>query len=176
MRQTSFASMACSMARSLELIGDWWTPLIIRDLHLGVDRFDSLAEDLGISRNLLTKRLAHLTEHAIVTRHRYSEHPPRDRYVLTEAGQALMPVLMALTAWGDRWAATGDGPPMLFRHRGHACTLTVSCATCGEPVRPGEVTVVPGPGARKGPGTSLLADVLGGRAAEIHRAGDDGPA
>lgn len=89
MRQTSFAAMACSMARSLELIGDWWTPLIIRDLQLGVDRFDSLVEDLGISRNLLTARLAHLLGHGIVERHRYSEHPPRDRYALTESGRHL---------------------------------------------------------------------------------------
>jgi DNA-binding HxlR family transcriptional regulator len=166
MRQTSFATMACSMARSLELIGDWWTPLIIRDLHLGVDRFDSLAEDLGISRNLLTTRLAHLTEHGIVTRDRYSEHPPRDRYVLTEAGQALMPVLMALTAWGDRWAAPDEGPPMLFEHRGHPCTPRVSCGTCGEKVGLGEVKVMPGPGARKGPGTRVLAEVLAERAAQ----------
>src|SRR5215469_6199196 len=92
-RQTSFAQMACSLARGLEAIGDWWTPLIIRDLQLGLDRFDALAEDLGISRNLLAARLAHLTEHGIVARHRYSEHPPRHRYVLTEAGRQLLPVL-----------------------------------------------------------------------------------
>jgi DNA-binding HxlR family transcriptional regulator len=163
MRQTSFATMACSLARSLERIGDWWTPLIIRDLHLGVDRFDSLAEDLGISRNLLTSRLAHLTEHGIVARRRYNEHPPRDRYVLTEAGQALVPVLMALTAWGDRWAATEEGPPLLFEHDGHPCTPTVTCQACGEPVGSGALRVVPGPGARKGPGTRVLAGVLAGR-------------
>ena len=110
MRQTSFATMACSLARSLELVGDWWTPLIIRDLQLGVDRFDALADDLGISRNLLTTRLAHLVEHGIVARHRYQEHPPRDRYVLTEAGQELFPVLMALIVWGDRWATPEGGP------------------------------------------------------------------
>ena len=115
MRQTSFAQMACSMARSLELIGDWWTPLIIRDLQLGIDRFDALAEDLGISRNLLTTRLAHLTRHGIVARRRYSDHPPRDRYVLTQAGQELVPVLLALTAWGDRWATPEGGPPPPLR-------------------------------------------------------------
>jgi DNA-binding HxlR family transcriptional regulator len=108
-RQTSFAQMQCSLARGLELIGDWWTPLIIRDLQLGVDRFDALAEDLGISRNLLAGRLAHLVEHGIVARRQYQQHPPRDRYVLTEAGQALVPILMALTAWGDRWATPRGG-------------------------------------------------------------------
>jgi DNA-binding HxlR family transcriptional regulator len=167
MRQTSFAQMACSMARSLELIGDWWTPLIIRDLQLGVDRFDALADDLGISRNLLTTRLAHLAEHGIVARRRYQEHPPRDSYVLTEAGQDLWPVLMALTAWGDRWATAEAGPPLLFEHRrcGHRFTPTVSCDACGEAVDPTEVTAVPGPGAQRGPGTQILAQVLGGAAA-----------
>jgi DNA-binding HxlR family transcriptional regulator len=165
-RQTSFAQMACSMARGLELIGDWWTPLIIRDLQLGVDRFDALAEDLGISRNLLAARLAHLVEHGIVARRRYQEHPPRDRYVLTEAGQDLWPVLMALTAWGDRWATPEAGPPLLFEHRrcGHQFTPTISCDACGQAVDPAEVTAVPGPGARRGPGTQVLAQVLGGAA------------
>ena len=153
------------MARSLELIGDWWTPLIIRDLQLGVDRFDALAGDLGISRNLLTARLAHLVEHGIVARERYSEHPPRDRYVLTEAGQSLVPVLMALTAWGDRWATPEGGPPLLFRHRpcGQRLTPTVACDACGEPVTTADVDVLPGPGARRGPGTRVLAQVLAGR-------------
>ena len=163
MRQTSFAQMACSMARSLELIGDWWTPLIIRDLQLGLDRFDALADDLGISRNLLTTRLAHLTRHGIVARRRYSDHPPRDRYVLTQAGQELVPVLLALTAWGDRWATPEGGPPLVFRHRrcGHQFTPVVSCDACGQPLRPGDVEALPGPGARTGPGTAVLAQVLG---------------
>jgi DNA-binding HxlR family transcriptional regulator len=168
MRQTSFATMACSMARSLELIGDWWTPLIIRDLHLGVDRFDALADNLGISRNLLTARLAHLVRHGIVERRRYSEHPPRDRYMLTGAGQALVPVLLALTAWGDRWATPEGGPPLEFRHRrcGHQFTPTVACDACGQPINHGDVEALPGPGARRGPGTRLLADVLAGRPAQ----------
>jgi DNA-binding HxlR family transcriptional regulator len=165
-RQTSFAKMACSMARSLELIGDWWTPLIIRDLQLGIDRFDALAEDLGISRNLLTSRLAHLVEHGIVTRQRYQEHPPRDRYLLTDAGQDLVPVLMALIAWGDRWATPEGGPPLVFRHRscGHIFTPTVSCDACGQPLGHGEVEALPGPGARRGPGTTVLAQMLADRA------------
>jgi DNA-binding HxlR family transcriptional regulator len=164
-RQTSFAGMACSLARSLELIGDWWTPLIIRDLQLGVDRFDALAENLGISRNLLTIRLAHLVEHGVVARRRYSEHPPRDRYVLTEAGQELVPVLLALTAWGDRWATPEGGPPLVFRHRscGQRFTPVVSCGACGQPLHPGEVEALAGPGARTGPGTAVLAQVLAGR-------------
>ena len=164
MRQTSFAQMACSMARSLELIGDWWTPLIIRDLYLGLDRFDALADDLGISRNLLATRLAHLVRHGIVARQRYSEHPPRDQYVLTEAGQDLMPVLLALTAWGDRWATPEGGPPLVFRHRrcGQRFTPAVSCDACGQPIQQGEVEALRGPGARTGPGTAVIAQVVAG--------------
>src|SRR5262249_47291653 len=99
----------------------------------------------------------------IVARRRYQEHPPRDRYVLTAAGQDLVPVLMALTAWGDRWATPDGGPPMVFQHRscGHRFTPVVSCSACGEPVAPGDVRAIPGPGARSGPGTAVLAQVLG---------------
>lgn len=148
MRQTSFATMQCSLARSLELIGDWWTPLIIRDLGRGIDRFDGLVADLGISRNLLTTRLAHLTRHGIVTRSRYRDHPPRDRYVLTEAGLDLMPVLMALTAWGDRWASPDGRRPVLFQHRqcGHEFTPVVTCDGCGGAIDTAGVEIVPGPG------------------------------
>jgi DNA-binding HxlR family transcriptional regulator len=171
-RQTSFASMQCSLARSLELVGDWWTPLIIRDLHEGVDRFDDLAEDLGISRNLLTARLAGLVAHGIVARRRYNEHPPRDRYLLTDSGQSLMSVLMALTAWGDRWATPDGGPPVVFEHRrcGHRFTPTVSCDACGEPIDPAQVDTLPGPGGRPGPGTRVVAPLIARRRQDTPRA------
>lgn len=157
--------MQCSMARSLEVIGDWWTPLIIRDLYYGIDRFDDLIEDLGISRNLLAGRLAHLIEHGIVERRRYADHPPRDNYVLTESGQAFIPVLMAIAAWGDRWATPDGGPPLVFKHRqcGHRFTPAITCDACGKPVEPEEVDTMPGPGGRPGPGTRVLAAVLSGR-------------
>lgn len=161
MRQTSFAEVQCSLARSLEVIGDWWTPLIIRDLYLGIDRFDGLATDLGISRNLLTTRLAHLAEHGVVSRHRYSDHPPRDRYQLTEAGLDIVPVILALTAWGDRWATPPGGKPMIMRHRdcGGEFEPTVCCDACGERIGAAGVEVMPGPGARVGPGTMLIAQM-----------------
>jgi DNA-binding HxlR family transcriptional regulator len=151
--------MACSMARSLEVIGDWWSPLILRDLYLGLDRFDDLVTDLGISRNLLTQRLAALVEGGVVARERYSDRPPRDRYVLTDAGRELVPVLMALTAWGDRWQAPEGGPPLRFEHRscGRRFTPTVCCSACGEAVHADDVEVRGGPGRRVGPGTTLIA-------------------
>src|SRR5262245_10743947 len=165
MRQTSFAGFSCSLARSLDAMGDWWTPLIVRDLFLGLDRFDDLVTDLGISRNLLTTRLAALVEHGLVERQRYSERPPRDRYRLTDAGRELMPILAALTAWGDRWATPPGGPPVVFRHRacGHDCTPRVACPHCGEPIASEELEVLPGPGGRRAPGTLLSSQVISGQ-------------
>jgi len=162
MRRTSFAGMHCSIARSLEVMGDWWTPLILRDLHLGLTRFDELATDLEISRNLLTTRLAALVEHGLVERRRYSEHPPRDTYHLTAAGRDLVPVLAALSAWGDRWVAPKQGPPVRLQHRtcGKFFTPTVSCSHCGEPVAADDIVTHGGPGGRTGPGTRLVAKVL----------------
>lgn len=100
MQRTSFARMHCSLARGLELIGDWWSPLIIRDLFLGVRRFDELVEDLGISRNLLTTRLQSLATNGVVKRQAYQRRPMRYEYLLTEAGRDLVPAILALTAWG----------------------------------------------------------------------------
>jgi DNA-binding HxlR family transcriptional regulator len=154
--------MYCSMARSLEVIGDWWTPLILRDLYLGLSRFDELAEDLEISRNLLSTRLNALVDNGIIERRRYQARPPRDEYTLTEAGRDLVPVLMALTAWGDRWVAPSQGPPVRFRH--HACESefvpSVHCSECHEPITDDDVDVLPGPGGRAAPGTRLIAKLL----------------
>jgi len=165
MRQTSFAGMNCSMARSLEVIGDWWTPLILRDLYVGLSRFDELATDLEISRNLLSTRLNALVEDGIIERRRYREHPPRDEYALTEAGRDLVPVLMALTAWGDRWVVPAQGPPVRFRHQecGEVFTPEVCCSHCHEVVTAENVDVLPGPGGRAGPGTRLMAKALRNR-------------
>jgi DNA-binding HxlR family transcriptional regulator len=160
MRQISFADFHCSLARSLDLIGDWWTPLIIRDLSLGLHRFDELATNLGISRNLLTTRLKALVEANIVERVRYCERPPRDNYRLTPAGRDLVPILAALTAWGDRWTAPPGGPPMLFGHDGHRCTPTVCCSDCGQPLTSKNLEVEPGPGSAPGPGSQLISRVL----------------
>lgn len=164
MRNTSFAGMHCSLAQSLEVMGDWWSPLVLRDLYLGLDRFDQLVTDLGISRNLLTDRLATLMAAGLVTRTAYQEKPVRYAYALTEAGRDLIPVLLALTAWGDRWATPEDGPPIRFRHdtcRKHT-TPTVCCSECGEPLHADEVTATPGPGGRTAPGTALIGTVIAG--------------
>lgn len=160
-RQTSFDDFHCSLARSLEVMGDWWSPLILRDVYAGIDRFDDLVTDLGISRNLLSSRLDHLVEHDVLRREAWSERPLRHRYVLTDAGRDLVPVLAALTAWGDRWRPPPGGPPIRFRHGRHRCVPTVACSTCGEPVGADDLIPAPGPGGVVAPGTMLLARLMG---------------
>jgi DNA-binding HxlR family transcriptional regulator len=159
MKRTSFARMHCSLARGLDLIGDWWSPLIIRDLFLNVVRFDDLVEDLGISRNLLTRRLNALVRSGIVARHAYQRRPRRYEYRLTEAGRDLVPAILALTAWGDRWAQPKEGSPMLFVHKtcGHQFQPQVTCSACGEAITGDAVKTLGGPGGAMKAGTRVLA-------------------
>jgi DNA-binding HxlR family transcriptional regulator len=168
MRQTSFADMHCSLARSLEVIGDWWSPLILRDLAIGPRRFDELAGDLGISRNLLTTRLEGLMAAKVIDRTPYRDHPPRYRYHLAKAGEELVPALMVLTAWGDRWATPEGGPPVRYRHRdcGQVFTPTVCCPCCQQAVTGDDVDVLPGPGAQSAPGTMLAGEFIMQRLAD----------
>ncbi|UGT63500.1 winged helix-turn-helix transcriptional regulator [Nocardia asteroides] len=149
MRRTSFADMNCSLAQCLEVVGEWWTLLIVRDALLGVTRFDDFRSRLGIARNVLTQRLEHLVEHGILAREPYQENPVRHDYRLTEKGRALWLVVTAMRQWGDEWAAA-DGPPIQLRHKtcGHLMTVEPVCSECGEPVRRGELRALLGPGAR----------------------------
>jgi DNA-binding HxlR family transcriptional regulator len=162
MQRTSFAQMQCSLARGLELIGDWWSPLIIRDLYLNVIRFDDLVADLGISRNLLARRLKALTEHGVIERREYQKRPRRYEYRLTRAGLELVPAIVALTVWGDRWARPKEGSPLHFVHTtcGKRFSPRVTCSACGGTVSAGNVKAVPGPGARARRGTAVLAERL----------------
>ena len=102
MRRKSFGNMQCPIARSLERVGEWWSILILRDAFHGLTRFDQFAESLGIAPNMLARRLKALVDAGLLERRRYSEHPPRDEYVLTEAGRDFRPVLWALLAWGNK--------------------------------------------------------------------------
>ncbi|HJU16885.1 MAG TPA: helix-turn-helix domain-containing protein [Stellaceae bacterium] len=102
MRRKSFGNMQCPIARSLERVGEWWSILILRDAFHGLTRFDQFQESLGIAPNMLTRRLSSLVEAGLLERRRYNERPPRDEYVLTEAGRDFRPVLWALLAWGNR--------------------------------------------------------------------------
>jgi DNA-binding HxlR family transcriptional regulator len=161
-KRTSFDQMACSIARTVEVIGEWWTPLILRDITIGITRFDALQRNLGISRKVLTQRLAALVDHGVVERRPYQENPTRYDYSLTEKGVDLASVLLAMQAWGDRWVFDDDSAPVLVRHDacGAVARPVAACSSCGEPLQPTEVTLLPGPGARSGPGTRETLQAL----------------
>ena len=95
--------MNCSVARSLDIVGEWWTLLIVRNIMFGQRRFEAIQADLGIARNILSDRLNTLVAHEVVERVKYQEHPERYEYHLTEKGRDLYPVVAALMAWGDKW-------------------------------------------------------------------------
>jgi DNA-binding HxlR family transcriptional regulator len=102
MRHTSFSTMQCPIARGLEHVGEWWSILILRDAFRGLTRFEQFRDNLGIAPAMLTRRLASLVEAGFLARQRYSEHPPRDEYVLTERGRDFRPVLLAMLAFGNK--------------------------------------------------------------------------
>jgi DNA-binding HxlR family transcriptional regulator len=138
----------CSIARSLEVIGERWSLLIIRDaLFAGSTRYSDFQRTLGIATNVLKDRLDGFVDAGIMRRHRYSEQPELYEYRLTEKGRDLTPALIALTGWGDRWAAP-DGPPILYSHTvcGSSVRNDVVCATCGRLNDPDEVQARFGPG------------------------------
>lgn len=108
MRYSELAGDDCAIAQALAVVGDWWTLLVVRDVAGGTHRFDGLADGLGVSRKVLAQRLAALVDHGVLETRRYSEHPPRHEYHLTDAGRGLLPVLIALQSWGTRYVS-GDG-------------------------------------------------------------------
>jgi len=147
MERKSFAEMHCSVAQCLEVVGEWWTMLIVRDAFLGVTRFDEFQQRLGISRNVLNQRLARLVEAGVLTKVPYSEHPPRFDYRLTDKGRDLWPVLTAMRQWGDQHAAP-DGPPLELIHKdcGQASRARMVCSACGESIGSRDVEAISGPG------------------------------
>jgi len=138
----------CSIAASLDIVGDRWTILILRDSFRGLRRFDELRRDLDIPRAVLSDRLRKLVDGGVLTRRRYQEHPPRDEYRLTAMGMQLSPILVALMQWGDRWLSGPDGPPTLLVHEpcGTEVDLGFHCATCSTDFTPTDIASRPGPG------------------------------
>src|SRR6201995_2052723 len=114
MQRTNFGDMACSIARTLDVIGEPWSPMILRDIWVGVNRFDAIQSDLGISRKVLTERLNHLVERGVLERRPYDRRP-RYEYHLTTKGAELVDLLMVMVTWGDKWLAGAAGPPPLYR-------------------------------------------------------------
>lgn len=149
--------MTCSIARTLDVIGEWWTPLILRDVAIGLTRFDAIQRDLGVSRKVLTQRLGALVEHGVLEQVAYQDNPPRHDYVLTEKGADLAVVLLAMQSWGDRWVFGKDAAPVVMRHEvcGQDTEMVPACAACGETLRAGEVTPLPGPGLDNSDGAAF---------------------
>ncbi len=136
----------CSIQRSLDILGDRWTILIMRDAFRGVRRFDDFRTDLEIARPVLTERLKRLVEAGVLERRLYCEHPPRFEYRLTPMGAALSPALVALMRWGDEWLSD-DGPPTVLVHDrcGQPLDQAFVCWHCDETIRQPDIASVPGP-------------------------------
>ena len=147
-QRTSFETMNCSVAQCLEVVGEWWSMLIIRDAFLGVRRFDDFQSRLGISRNILNVRLTTLVEAGVLERVPYQQRPLRHEYRLTDKGRDLWPVLTTMREWGDKWAAP-NGAPLEVVHDecGEVMHLALACGACGEPADRSSIHVRPGPGA-----------------------------
>ena len=143
-----YETQNCSVARTLEAVGDRWTMLVIREAFTRTRRFEDFQSRLGIARNVLSDRLGRLVDDGILERRPYQDSPPRSEYRLTQKGLDLWPVLMTLMAWGDQHAAE-DGPPRLIVHRdcGGRLDARLRCDRCGQDLGPRDVEAQPGPGA-----------------------------
>lgn len=137
----------CSVARSLEILGERWTLLVIRDVFTGKRRFDAIQADLGVARNVLAARLARLVEEDILERRPYQQRPTRYEYFLTEKGLELWPVMVAMMDWGDRHLAAA-GPPVVIRHKqcGGVVDGRGHCGRCGKRLDARDAYAEPGPG------------------------------
>ena len=157
---TDYPGQDCSLARALEIVGERWSLLIIRDAFFGVRRFTDFARRLDISKAVLTQRLSDLVDAGVLER---VAHGGRDEYVLTDAGVALWPTILALTRWGDAQTSP-RGPRRLFRHV--VCGTDVDdvgwCRACGTSPPPADLETRPGPGASSAPPRSALSGALRG--------------
>jgi len=145
MQRTDFGAMACSIARTLDVVGEPWSLLVLRDIYVGITRFDQIQADLGISRKVLTERLTTLTEQQVLFRTAYSTRPPRYEYLLTKRGLDLCDLLLIMVRWGDTWRAATDGPPVLHRHRacGAITHAVLRCPECDQPMSAADTDVLP---------------------------------
>ena len=163
MRIEELPGRPCSVAAALNLIGEKWALLAVREIVFGNKRFDAIARNTGAPRDRLAARLRALEAGGVIVRRQYSEHPPRFEYELTEAGRELRTVLTALRAWGDKWAIDAP-PPSVFEHTcGHDLDPAMICRHCGEEVDPDDLRVrVVTPGwTRQGP--ALTPDTAGAK-------------
>jgi DNA-binding HxlR family transcriptional regulator len=143
-----FSEWPCSLARAVDVFGDSWTLLIVRDALQGLTRFDEFQRSLNIARNTLSDRLGKLVDAGVMVKRFYQDNPPRYEYLLTEMGRDFFPVLAAMLSWGDRWLDDGGGPPVTLHHHkpGHNIISQVVCVECGEPVWHADIQFCVGPG------------------------------
>ncbi|NUU21711.1 MAG: helix-turn-helix transcriptional regulator [Streptomycetaceae bacterium] len=148
MRRTSFAHWPCQIARTMDLLGDWWTPLVLREACYGLRRFDEFQQELGIARTTLSDRLGRLVAEGLMEKRVYQTEPTRHEYVLTEKGEDFFPVLVAMMRWGDRWLNGPEGPPVVLHHEacGHDTDPDALCTACGERLAISDMAMRPGPG------------------------------
>lgn len=135
-QRTDTSTWPCPIARAVDVLGDGWTLLILRDAHLGKRRFDDFQRSLGIGRNILTRRLQQLVDDGLLMKVPYSERPVRHEYRLTESGRDAYPILASMAAWHDRWHPSPDGPLLRFHHTAcdHDMHAEVVCSECHEPL------------------------------------------
>lgn len=151
MKWDSLEEELCSLARTIGVIGDRWTLLILRECFLRTRRFEGFQSALGITRHLLAERLKKLVRMGVLRRIPYQESPMRHEYILTQKGLDLYPIMMALVHWGDTHMLDERGRPLLHEHKkcGKLFDPVMVCSECGEPLLAKEVVTHPGPGARK---------------------------
>jgi DNA-binding HxlR family transcriptional regulator len=142
-----YASLNCSIARTLEILGDRWTLLVVRNALVGMTRFDAFQNNLGLARNVLADRLARLTAEGILERVEYQSNPPRYEYRITDKGRDLWPVIVAIVGWGDAYYAP-DGPPRVMMHAGCGGDVLqhMTCSHCQAVLRPTDIATRAGPG------------------------------
>lgn len=154
-RTADYSKQNCAIAGAMQIVGDPWTLLIIRDAFMGVRRFEQWQERLGVARNVLAARLKTLTANGVMESRLYCARPPRREYVLTKKGRDLYPVLMTMLTWGERYvhpeAEVTEGPR--FRHTGcgQGFKARIHCEACGEPTGPHDLVAVTAPGLRTEP-------------------------
>ena len=152
MLRNDYENQTCSIAGALEVVGERWSLLIVREVMFGVRRFEEIQANLSIARNILNTRLTRLVEEGVLERTPYQDHPPRYDYRLTEKGLDLWPTIFALMRWGDVHAPHEGGPPTVVEHRG--CGGAVDdhriCSRCGARLTVREAHALLGPGATPG--------------------------
>ncbi|HEY4997121.1 MAG TPA: helix-turn-helix domain-containing protein [Solirubrobacteraceae bacterium] len=165
MKRSPLDHHPCSIAKTLDVVGEWWTPLILRDVAYGVRRFGEIQEDLGVSANVLADRLEALVREGILETHSYQERPPRHEYRLTEKGAELIPTLLALMQWGDRWKWPDGRGPVRVVHEDCGSEVRVApyCPECARELTPAELRAKPRRGVVAAPDLHEPGHITGER-------------